>query len=332
LYFGDDNSCVIRNSVAHEETGNIIMMQRADENRLMQWATYASVMVAVSLVALKSLVWLLSDSMAMLGSLTDSALDLAASLVTLIAVRTAITPPDEEHRFGHGKAEALAGLFQAGIMSCSAAFLALNALERLWSPQYVEQPDLIMKVSVLAIALSFLLVGFQSYVVRKTGSLAVAGDHLHYKGDLLLNLGVILAAFLAGQGLLLADGLIGAGIAVYILWGAYGIARPAINMLMDREFSSKDREAIFNLVLENPDVLGMHDLKTRMAGRDQFIQMHIDVDGELTVHQAHFIAGEVEATLSERFPRAEIMIHVDPPSEHSTSLTLAELSKKGDPV
>lgn len=306
------------------------MMQRTHENRLMQWATYASVTVAISLVSVKTAVWWLSGSVAMLGSLTDSALDLAASIVTLMAVRTAIAPPDEEHRFGHGKAEALAGLFQAAIMSGSAAFLALHAIERLWKPHVVEQPALIMQVSVLAIALSLLLVGFQAYVVRKTGSLAVAGDHLHYKGDLFLNMGVMLAAFLAGQGLLLADGIIGIGIAGYILWGAYGVARPAINMLMDREFSAEDREAIFNLVLENPDVLGMHDLKTRMAGRDQFIQMHIDVDGNLTVRQAHFISDEIEATLGERFPGAEILLHVDPPSALSTRLTLAELPKKGD--
>lgn len=306
------------------------MNRRTQADKLMQWATYASVTVAVSLVVVKSLVWWQSDSVAMLGSLTDSALDLAASVVTLMAVRTAITPPDEEHRFGHGKAEALAGLFQAAIMSGSAVFLVLHALERLWLPHEVAQPVLIMQVSVLAIALSLILVGFQSYVVRKTGSLAVAGDHLHYKGDLFLNVGVIVAAYLVAKGFPLADGLIGIGIAAYILWGAYGIARPATDMLMDREFSAHEREQIFNTVMESPGVQGLHDLKTRVAGRDRFIQMHIDVAGDLTVRRGHFIADEVEATLGELYPEAEILIHIDPLSEQSDDLTLAELPSHKD--
>lgn len=306
------------------------MTQRAKANRLMQWATYASVAVAVSLVVVKSLVWWQSGSVAMLGSLTDSALDLAASVVTLMAVRTAIAPPDEEHRFGHGKAEALAGLFQAAIMSGSAMFLVLHALERLWLPHEVGQPVQMIQVSVLAIVLSMLLVSFQAYVVRKTGSLAVAGDHLHYRGDLFLNLGVIAAAYLVAQGFLVADGIIGIGIAAYILWGAYGVARPATDMLMDREFGPDEREAIFNLVMESPGVKGLHELKTRASGRDRFIQMHIEVDGNLTVRQAHFIANEVEATLGEAFPDTEIIIHVDPPSQMSVDLTLAELPNEKD--
>lgn len=306
------------------------MNQREQSNRLMKLATYASVSVAGALVAGKAVVWWQTGSVAMLGSLTDSALDMAASVVTLFAVRAAIEPPDEAHRFGHGKAEALAGLFQAAIMSGSALFLLLRALERLLDPTAVTQPTLIIQVSAIAIALSLLLVSFQSYVVRKTGSLAVAGDHLHYKGDLLLNLGVIGAAYGASGGYPVADSIIGLAIGFYILWGAYGIARPATDMLMDREFAGDEREKIFNIVMESPGVLGLHDLRTRASGRDKFIQMHIEVDGELNVRKAHFIADEVEATLGELFPEAEILIHMDPLSEQSDDLTRAELPNQKD--
>lgn len=301
------------------------MNSRQKSDSLMKLATYASVSVAGVLVMGKAVVWWLTGSVAMLGSLTDSALDMAASLVTLFAVRTAIEPADDAHRFGHGKAEALAGLFQAAIMSGSALFLLLRALERILNPVAVAQPTLIIQVSVVAIAFSLALVAFQSYVVRKTGSLAVAGDHLHYKGDMLLNLGVIGAAFAAGGGYLLADGIFGMAIGLYILWGAYGIARPATDMLMDREFPDGERERIFNTVMGSPGVMGLHDLRTRASGRDKFIQMHIEVDGKLNVRKAHFIADEVEATLGELFPEAEILIHVDPLSEQSDDLTLAEL-------
>ncbi|WP_262695909.1 cation diffusion facilitator family transporter [Kordiimonas aquimaris] len=301
-------------------------MNRAQADILMKRATYASVSVAVTLVVVKAYVWFISSSAAMLGSAADSALDLAASVVTLLAIRTAITPPDDAHRFGHGKAEALAGLFQAAIMAGSAVFIVLHAIERIWAPAPVTASDQVIQVSILAIAMSLLLVIFQSYVIRKTGSLAVSGDHLHYKGDLLLNLGVVVAAYGAGVGYIYADGAIGLMIGLYILWGAYGISRPATDMLMDREFSNSERETIFNTVMESAGVLGLHDLKTRAAGRDKFIQMHIEVDGTLTVKAAHLIGDEVEATLGEQFPDAEILIHVDPVSDLSTELTQAELS------
>lgn len=307
-----------------------MVVDRQKSDRLMKLATYASVSVAIVLVLVKTTTWWRSDSVAMLGSLTDSGLDFAASLITLLAVRTAITPADEAHRFGHGKAEALSGLFQAALMATAAMFLTLNSLGRLWGPTYVDATDTMIGVSVFAIALSLVLVKFQAYVIKKTGSIAVAGDHLHYKGDILLNLAVVAAALFAMNDMFLADGFIGLAIGAYILWSAFGVARPATDMLMDREFPVEERELIFNTVMESPGVLGLHDLRTRASGRDKFIQMHIEVNGDLTVRKAHFIADEVEATLGEMFPEAEILIHVDPLSEASDNLTLAELSSEKD--
>jgi len=293
----------------------------------MRLATRASVAVAFVLVAAKAFAWWHSGSVAMMGSLADSTLDFAASLVTLFAVKTALSPPDADHRFGHGKAEALAGLFQAAIMSGSAMFLLLESVDRIAAPEVVSHSQLVMGISVFAIFLSLGLVLFQSYVVRQTGSLAVAGDHLHYKGDLLLNLSVILAAWASAQGYAQADGVFGVLIGGYILYGAYDIARPAIDMLMDREFSNADRERIINLVLENTEVIGVHDLKTRESGRDRFIQMHVEVAGDMTVRSAHMIMSELEATIGEAFPGSHILIHVDPPSQTGDDLTVQELGK-----
>jgi ferrous-iron efflux pump FieF len=294
----------------------------------MRWATRASVAVATTLVATKAVAWWASGSVAMLGSLADSTLDLAVLLVTLFAVRTALVPPDDDHRFGHGKAEALAGLFQAAIMSGSSVFLLLESVQRIADPAPVSQSALVMGISGLAIVLSFALVMFQSYVVRHTGSLAIAGDHLHYKGDLLLNLSVIGAAWATASGFPMADGIFGIMIAAYILYGAYDIVRPAIDMLMDRELLDGERERIFNIVMENPDVVGLHELKTRLSGRDFFVQMHIEVDGTMEVSRAHMVTSELEATIGEAFPGSQIFIHVDPAGWNSDQLTARELKKE----
>lgn len=293
--------------------------------RLMRLSTFAAVSVASTLVVAKSIAWWLSDSVAMLGSMTDSGLDLMASIVTLFAVRTALQPADDQHRFGHGKAEALAGLFQAAIMTGFTVFLILESLQSLYRGDVPVAGDMIIGASLLAIILTLALVMFQSYVVKHTKSLAIAGDHLHYKGDLLLNIGVIAAAALATKGIAWADGAFGLMIGAYILHGAWHVARPAIDMLMDKELSHEEREKIFNLVLESSGVRGLHDLRTRTSGRDCFIQMHVDVDGDLSVHKAHFIADEVEAIIGEEFPEAEILIHIDPMRENSSARTAAEL-------
>lgn len=303
-------------------------MERQKADNLMRWATRSAVAVAAVLVLSKAYVWWVSSSVAVLGSLTDSALDLAASLVTLFAVRAALSPADHDHRFGHGKAEALAGLFQAAIMAGSAVFLTLEASQSLWNPAVITESALVIEVSILAIALSLALVAFQAYVIKKTRSLAIQGDHLHYTGDLLLNIGVIVAAYMSAAGWLYADGTIGLLIAGYILYGSSQIVRPALNMLMDRELPDEDREAIFNMALGNPAVLGLHELKTRLSGRDTFIQMHIEVDDKITVREAHFISDEVEGVIGEMYPEAEIIIHVDPPSERSAELTYSELKRE----
>lgn len=299
-----------------------------ERGRWMRLAAFASVGVGFTLAASKATVWLLTGSVTMLASLMDSVLDLLASLITLIGVRTALEPPDYDHRFGHSKAEGLAALAQAAIMTGSATFIFLEAIGRLISPVPVEMVWTGFAVSVLAIVLTLGLVGFQRRVIRRTGSLAIRADSLHYTGDLLLNLavmaGLALAAFTPFER---ADGLFGAGIALYIARQAFTIARTAVDMLMDKEFSEDERERIFNITMGNPLVRGLHDLKTRSAGLRDFIQLHIEVDPDLSLREAHLAATEVEAAIGEAFPDAEIIINVDPVGFERPNLTVEELSR-----
>lgn len=293
----------------------------------MRLAASASVGVAASLVIVKVVAWVMTGSVSMLGSLTDSGLDLMASLVTLIAVRAALVPPDDDHRFGHGKAEGLASLFQAAVVAGSAVFLTFESIRALGRSQPPVREEVGIAVSLIAIVLTLALVMLQRWAIRRSGSLAIRADSLHYTGDLAMNLGVIAALLLSTRaGLVWADGAAGIAIAAYLVIGSFRIGVQAVDMLMDKEFSDADRERIFNLVLGNRQVRGLHELKTRSAGLRSFIQMHIELDGDLSLYEAHMIADEVEAAVGEAFPNAEIMIHKDPMGVEGASRTAEELS------
>ncbi len=298
---------------AEQATATVLAPELRDAARLMRRATAASVTVAVILIAVKAVAWVLTGSVAMLASLVDSGLDAAASLVTLLAVRQATTPADREHRFGHGKAEALAGLLQAAIVSGSGLFLLFEAIRRVIDPAPVENGLVGIIVMVISIALTIVLVLYQRHVLMRADSLAVAGDRLHYLSDLLSNLGVIVALVLAWQfGLAEADGIIAIGVALILLWGAYGIASGAYDMLMDRELPDEEREQIKAIVLAEPRVKAMHDLRTRRSGLSTFIQLHLELDGDMKLREAHVIADAVELAIIEAFPGAEVIIHEDP--------------------
>jgi len=288
-------------------------MPSADAARLMRAATYASVAVAATLIAVKIVAWVVTDSVSLLSTLIDSLLDLAASLVNLLAVRHALTPPDREHRFGHGKAEPLAALGQSTFIAGSAIFLVIEAIHRLYNPQALEHGNVGIGVMIFAIVITFALTRFQAHVVRKTGSMAIKADSLHYLSDLLVNGAVIVAFILVTEfGWLHADPLIGLAIAAYILKCAWTIARGAYDMLMDRELPDAERTRIEEIVLGHPDVVALHDLRTRASGPLTFIQVHLEMDGDMSLYRAHMISDSVEAQLREAFPGAEVIIHQDP--------------------
>jgi len=288
-------------------------LDREKSARLMRLATYAAVGVAGSLVAVKFAAWLLTDSVSLLSTLIDSLLDVAASTVNLLAVRHALQPADDEHRFGHGKAESLAGLAQAAFISGSAVFLLLQAGERVYNPAPIHNTVLGYGVMVLAIAATGALVTFQKYVAKRTGSVAIAADSTHYTMDVLVNLSVILSLFLASEmGWTQADPLFAIAIAFYILHGAYEVGIAAYHVLMDRELSEEDRARITAIAKEHPQVVDTHDLRTRQAGQDLFIQVHLEMPRAFTLIEAHAVAEDVMRRIEAEFPRAEVLIHQDP--------------------
>ena len=281
--------------------------------KLMVAATYASVSVAAILICAKLGAWLFTDSVSLLSSLVDSLLDAAASLVNLFAVRSALQPADREHRFGHGKAESLAGLGQAAFIAGSGVFLLLESVERLITPSAVDHGLIGIAVMAFSILLTLVLVGFQIYVVKRTNSIAINADSLHYRIDILVNLAVIVSLFLASiLGWKLADPLFAILIIAYMGFGAYKILRRSLNDLMDTEFPEADRARIREIVLAHPDVLDIHDMRTRSSGPDAFIQLHIEMDRDLTLVAAHEISDQVMYSVEQAFPNAQVLIHQDP--------------------
>ena len=285
----------------------------AESGRLMRLATYASVSVACLLIALKTGAWIATESIAMLSTLVDSLLDALASIVNLVAVRHALTPADREHRFGHGKAEALAAMAQSAFIAGSAVLLLFQAGERLIHPRPLAAPEVGLWVMAVSIILTIVLVAFQGWVVRQTKSVAISADSLHYKGDILVNLAVIAALVLgAWFGWLYADPILGTAIAVYILYNAWQIVRDALDMLMDRELPDEDRKRVREIALSHEEVESLHDMRTRRSGPTSFIQFHLVMDAELTLLKAHEVSDAVELELRRTFPDAEILIHQDP--------------------
>ncbi|HEX4873581.1 MAG TPA: cation diffusion facilitator family transporter [Sphingorhabdus sp.] len=276
-------------------------------------AAIASVAMALFLTVLKSWAAIETGSVALLGSLADTGFDLLASLLTLFSVRYAAMPADDDHRFGHGKAEALSALVQVMLVTVSALFIGWRAVVRLGSGASTEHPEMGIGVSLVAIAATLALLAYQHHVIKKTGSVAIHGDHLHYQGDLLLNIAVIIAlaldALLNVRG---ADPLFGIAIALWLLWGAWRAASLALDQLLDKEWPLEKRQRFIEVAMRHPELRGIHDMRTRSAGAHDFCQFHVWVDPNMTVLQAHEVMDEIEAELMREFPGVEVLIHPDP--------------------
>lgn len=279
----------------------------------MRRAAIASVAVSLFLVGVKTFAYFISHSVAMLASLMDSALDLFTSSLNLIAIRSALTPADAEHRFGHGKAEALAGLAQGAFISASALFVAIQAVNRIIAPEPIDRSIEALIVMGIAIVCTAGLVLYQRKVIARTGSLAVEADHSHYLSDLITNMGVVLALLLSSfLGWTLADPLIALAVAGVMLFAAFGVGRESFNQLMDRELPQEERARICRIAQSHPAVKNVHDLKTRTAGLSTFIQLHLGLDPAMSLTEAHAVSDAVERALLAAYPGAEVIIHQDP--------------------
>ena len=290
-----------------------MMASDAVQAKMMRRATILAVAASGLMILIKLMAYLMTGSVAMLSSLVDSMVDLFASAINLFAVHVALQPPDREHRFGHGKAEPLAGLVQAAFITGSALFLLLEVVNRLLHPQPLEYVGVGIAVILVSIVITVGLVYYQKRVISATGSVAIGADSLHYRSDLLVNLGVIAAMSLDRLfGWSWADPAIAFIIALYIFYFAWTIARQSLGQLMDRELPDDDRERIKALTLSHPEVQDLHELRTRSSGLDQFIQLHLVLAPDMSLQRAHDIATDVQRQLQDAFPKADILIHQDP--------------------
>ncbi|MBL4608798.1 MAG: cation diffusion facilitator family transporter [Pseudomonadales bacterium] len=286
--------------------------QRQSDETLLRRATYASVLVASILIVVKAVAWVLTGSVSILASLVDSLMDVVASVINLFAVAHSLVPADSEHRFGHGKVESLAGLGQSFFIFASAVFLIFSAADRLQNPQELAELGLGTGVMIASMALTSLLLLFQRFVVKRTGSLAVKADALHYRTDLFTNAAILVALVLSVYGYSFFDAIFAMVIAVYIVYSAWSIAYDAVQILLDRELPDNIRDQITEIAESVPRVKGIHELRTRRSGITCFIQLHIDLDATMSLQEAHQISDLVEAAICAEIPSADVIIHEDP--------------------
>jgi len=283
-----------------------------DRAGLLKLASIASVITAGFLIVVKLVAWYVTGSVGLLASLVDSVMDSIASLINLFAIRYSLQPADEEHRFGHGKAEPLAGLVQAAFIAGSAIFLIFHAIDRLRLAQPLERVGVGVGVMILAIVMTLILLAIQRYVIRKTDSTAIRADSLHYATDLLTNVSILLALYLTTLGWTWADPVFAIAVAIYIFYSAFRIGHDSFQQLMDRELPADILEKILATAMSHLEVTGTHELRTRQSGQTRFVQLHLELDEDMSLKRAHEIADEVELEIKAFLPGAEVLIHQDP--------------------
>lgn len=284
-----------------------------ENNRLMKCAARSSLAVALILIALKVVTFFITGSVAILSSLFDSAQDFMTSLVNMVAIRQATEPADREHRFGHGKAQAIGSLIQAFIIAMASLFLMIESVRHFCNPEPLKQVTMGLIITIIAIILTFFLIRFQAHVIKETNSLSIKADRAHYAGDILMNIGVmvsmILSYYLDWERL---DSIFGMAVSVYLFFAIYHIICDSFNVLMDKEMPEDFRKAIHTIAHSFPEVTLIHDMKTRQSGSHAFVQFSVHLDDTLTLRQAHDITDKIEDRIKERFPDTEVIIHPEP--------------------
>ena len=286
-------------------------MDKQSANRLVKIASYASVLIALLIMIAKTYAWLFTESQSILASLIDSLLDISSSIINLIAIRVSLQPPDDNHRFGHEKFQDLAIFSQSMFFLASCLFTLFSSTKVLFFGAELKNSEFGANIMYLCIFLTFALVCFQSYVIKKTNSKIISADKLHYFSDFITNIAVVVSLYLSAS-FWYMDALAGIGISLYIMYAAYSLFREAIRNLADEEFQPKDRDKVVAIAANYTNIKGIHELKTRYAASKPFIQFHLELDGNLTLYRSHEIADELMLALLKEFPEAEITIHQDP--------------------
>ncbi|MBC3767629.1 cation diffusion facilitator family transporter [Neptunicella marina] len=277
-------------------------------------ATTLALVVAGSMIFVKVYAWYRTDSASMLASLSDSIFDVAASMINFFVIRYAIMPADDDHRFGHGKAESLAGLAQAAFITGSAMLLIFHSVDRIKDPHALHQPQLAIYATLFSVVMTLLLVVVQRIAIQRTNSVAIKADSMHYQSDLLMNLAVLLAIWLSTSGYPQLDGWFAIGIAVYLIWGAKSIALESSQALMDKQLPDAFTQQVERIIRSHPAVLGVHDIRSRQSGMMTFVQFHLELQDDLSLFDAHAISENIEESISAQFENIEVLIHKDPVS------------------
>ncbi len=282
------------------------------DEKLLKFSTYASIIVAIFLLIIKTAAWLATDSVSMQALLVDSLVDSVASLVNFFALRSALEPADEEHRFGHGKIEAVASQGQAIFIACTAIWIIFEAINKIVTPEPIVNVPFGMTIIIITIVTTSALIIFQQYVINRTDSTIIKADRLHFKGDLLLNLSVLLSLVLQQYiNCLYIDPVCGLLIGIYIIRTSWKIAKDSFNILIDTELPQSQKNDIANIITSHPEIKGMHDFKTRSSGKDNFVQVHIELDENITLKKAHNISNEINNMICQQFPNTHVIIHQD---------------------
>ncbi|MDP0019716.1 cation diffusion facilitator family transporter [Glaesserella parasuis] len=281
-------------------------------NQYVKRAANFAVIVAATLIIAKAFAWWQTGSMAILAAMTDSLVDLFASLTNMLVLRFALQPADDDHTFGHGKAESLAALAQSAFITGSATFLLLQGIQRLTEPQLVQSSELGVAISLFSIVLTAALVWYQKKVVKLTQSPAIEADSLHYQTDLYMNAAILVAMILNIYGVIYADAVFAIGIALYILFNAAKMCWEAVQSLLDKALPQEEVDQIWVIALQHPRIIGIHDVKTRRAGAIRFIQLHLELDDHLPLVVAHDITDSLEQKILAAFPHSEVIIHQEP--------------------
>jgi ferrous-iron efflux pump FieF len=287
-------------------------ISKEEYSRLVTLAGRAAIAAASLLILVKLFAWFATGSSSILAALTDSLMDVTTSIINLFAIKIALQPADDDHRFGHGKAESLAGLAQAAFISGSSVLLMLNGISSVLNGNQINASSIGIGVMIFSVVVTIALVSFQTYIVKRTGSMAIKADSLHYRTDVFMNGAVLLALLLAGFGWHWADGIFAIIVSFYILYGAWEIGALSINALMDKQLPKSDQELIIKSAYKVDGVRGVHDLRTRQSGNTKFIQLHLELDDDQSLFEAHEKADLLEEALDKHFPHADILIHLDP--------------------
>lgn len=289
-------------------------------------AAYSATGTALFLVILKLYAWLITDASSMLASATDSMLDLFASVMNVVILRYALAPADDEHKFGHGKAESLAGLVQAAFVMGSALLLFFNGVNRIISPKAILHSEVGIWITIISIVMTLILVLLQKHVIARTKSVAISADALHYQSDILLNAGVLVALVLSQGMWIQADGFFTIAVGAYLLWGAIKIIWLSVHHLMDHELTEHELNEIKEIVLSHDKAKGLHELRTRQAGQDRFIQFHLELDDDLSLIEAHSIGEAIEDEITKALAPCEVFIHHDPTSAMKSELAAKDVA------